>query len=112
MYQEASYIVGVETNSPLFDGMYISSGSPSVSFRTANYNGKRILLVGGSGHKVGVDSDLSNSYKNLEDIAKSLYADSKVIFKWNTSDCISLDKIPYIGEFSTTMPNFYVATRF
>ncbi len=112
MYQEASYILGVETNSPLFSGMYINTKSPTTSFRTANYNGKKILLIGGSNHKVGASMDLSNCYTNLENIAKTLYADAKVIFKWNTSDCVSLDKIPYIGEFSTTMPNFYVATRF
>jgi len=44
--------------------------------------------------------------------AKELYPDSKVLFKWNTRDCIGLDKIPYIGEFSTLMPNMYVGTGF
>lgn len=112
MYQEASYIIGIETNSPLFDGMYINTKSPTTSFRTADYNGKKILLIGGSEHKVGTKEDLSNCYTNLEKVAKSLYADSKVLFKWQTQDCVSLDKIPYIGEFSNMMPNFYVATRF
>lgn len=112
MYQEASYLIGVETNSPLFDGMYINTKSPITSLRTALYNGKRILLVGGSEHKVGADIDLSNCYTNLENTAKSLYADSKVLFKWQTEDCISLDKIPYIGEFSNIMPGMYVATGF
>lgn len=112
MYQEASYIIGIETNSPLFDGMYINTKSPTTSFRTADYNGKKILLVGGSEHKVGTKEDLSNCYTNLEKVAKALYADSKVLFKWQTQDCVSLDKIPYIGEFSTVMPNVFVATRF
>lgn len=112
MYQEASYIIGIETNSPLFDGMYINTKTPTTSFRTANYNGKKILLIGGSEHKVGAKEDLSNCYTNLEKVAKALYADSKVLFKWQTQDCVSLDKIPYIGEFSNIMPNFYVATRF
>lgn len=112
MYQEASYIIGIETNSPLFDGMYINTKSPTTSFRTANYNGKKILLLGGSEHKVGAKEDLSNCYTNLEKVAKALYADSKVLFKWQTQDCVSLDKIPYIGEFSTVMPNVFVATRF
>ncbi len=112
MYQEASYIIGVETNSPLFDGMYITTKSPIYSFRTAYYNDKKILLVGGSSHKVGDKLDLSNCYNDLENVAKSLYSDSKVVFRWNTEDCVSLDKIPYIGEFSNTMPNFYVATGF
>lgn len=112
MYQEASYLIGVETSSPLFDGMYINTKSPITSFRTASYNGKKILLVGGSEHKVGADIDLSNCYSNLENIAKDLYPDCKVLFKWHTQDCISLDKIPYIGEFSNLMPNVYVATGF
>lgn len=112
MYQEASYLIGVETNSPLFDGMYINTKSPISSFRTAFYNGKRIFLVGGSEHKVGADLDLSNSFSNLEDVAKSMYSDAKVLFKWSTADCISLDKIPYIGEFSDVWPNVFVATGF
>ncbi len=112
MYQEASYIIGVETNSPLFNGMYINTKSPTTSFRSADYDGKKILLISGSSHKVGTKEDLSNCYSNLEKVAKSLYADSKILFRWQTQDCISLDKIPYIGEFSTTMPNVFVATGF
>lgn len=112
MYQEASYIIGVETASPVFDGMYINTKSPIASFRTANYNGKKIVLIGGSEHKVGTSEDLSNCYTNLENFAKSIYPDAKVLFRWETQDCISLDKIPYIGEFSNMMPNMYVATGF
>lgn len=41
-----------------------------------------------------------------------MYPDCKVLFKWNTRDCISLDKIPYIGEFSNLMKNMYVGTGF
>jgi len=112
MYQEASYIIGIETNSPLFDGMYITTKEPTASFRTALYNGKRILLIGGSNHKVGATQDLSGCYHNLENVAKSLYPDCNVLFRWQTQDCISLDKIPYIGDFSTMMPNVFVATGF
>lgn len=112
MYQEASYIIGIETKLPLFDGMYINTKSPISSFRTAIYNDKRIVLIGGSEHKVGTPDDLSNCYTNLENFAKSLYPDAKVLFRWETQDCISLDKIPYIGEFSNMMPNMYVATGF
>lgn len=112
MYQETSYIIGVETNNELFKGMYISNETPSLSFRCANYDNKKLLLIGGSAHKVGAKVDLSNSYNSLEQIAKQLYPDSKVLYRWNTEDCISLDKIPYIGEFSELMPNMYVATGY
>lgn len=112
MYQTTSYLIAVDTNSELFEGMYINSENPTISFRTAKYQGKRLLIVGGMDHKTGAKIDLSNSYKNLEKVAKEMYPNSKVLFRWNTEDCIPLDKIPYIGEFSNLMPNMYVATGY
>ena len=112
MYQETSHIIGIETNEPLFNGMYINSESPTISYRTVNYNGKRLVLVGGFEHKTGSKIDLSNAYSFLEKNAKELYPDAKILYRWNTQDCVSLDKIPYIGEFSNLMPNMYVATGF
>jgi len=112
MYSETSYLIAVETNSDLFKGMYINTDEPTFSFKTALYNGKRILLVGGFNHKTGAKIDLSNSYNYLEQKARELYPDSKVLYKWNAHDSVSLDKIPYIGDFSTFYPNVYVATGF
>ena len=34
------------------------------------------------------------------------------MFRWDTRDCITLDKIPYIGNFSNTIDNLYVGTGF
>ena len=112
MYQVTSYLIAVETNEPLFEGMYINSEDPTISLRTAKYGDKRIILIGGMDHKTGAKIDLKDSYKRLEEVAKQLYPDSKVIYRWNTEDCISLDKIPYIGEFSNLWPNAYVATGY
>ena len=112
MYQERSYIIGVETNFTLFDGMYINSEQPTLSFRTAKYNGKELLLVGGSNHKVADNKNVENSYDFLEKSVKKIYPDANVLYRWSAQDCISLDKIPYVGEFSSTMPNMYVATGF
>lgn len=112
MYQETSYLIAVETNKELFEGMYINSETPSISLRTAIYNGKRVLIVGGMSHKTGAKIDLEKAYKNLEKVARDLYLDSKILFKWNTEDCVSLDKIPYIGEFSNLMPNVFVGTGY
>lgn len=112
MYQEASYLIGVETDAELFDGMYINTKAPIMSFRTVPYGNKRLLLIGGSGHKVGTKEDISNAYSDLEKLAKDLYPDANVVYRWQTQDCIPLDKIPYIGEFSTLMPHMYVATGF
>lgn len=112
MYQSTSYIIAIETKQKLPEGMIITSKEPIYSFRTAKYNGKDILLIGGSDHKTGDAIATNEKYNELENIAKKYYPDCKILFKWNTRDCISLDKIPYIGDFSTFMPNVYVGTGF
>ena len=112
MYQATSYLIAIETKSKLPQEMYINVKEPVYSFRTANYNGKEILLIGGAGHKTGEPIPEESYYEKLEKKAKEMYPDSRVLFKWNTRDCISLDKIPYIGEFSNLMKNMYVGTGF
>ena len=112
MYQSTSYVIAVDIGSKTFDGMYINSEQPTFSYRFINYNGNHLLLVGGADHKTGSKIDLSNAYNILEDEVKKYYLDCKVLYKWNTEDCITLDKIPYIGEFSHFMPNMYIGTGF
>ncbi len=112
MYQSTSYLIAVDTKKSLFNGMYISSSSPTLSFRTAIYNNKEVLLIGGMDHKTGHPSSYKDTYGKLEEVAKKYYPHSEVLFRWNTRDCISLDKIPYIGSFSTSMPNMFVGTGF
>ena len=115
MYQSTSYVIAVDIGDKTFDGMYISSKQPTFSYRFANYSGsggKRLLLVGGADHKTGSKIDLSNAYNILEDEVRKYYTNCKVLYKWNTEDCITLDKIPYIGEFSHFMPNMYIGTGF
>lgn len=112
MYQSTSYIIAIETDSKLPQGMYINEKEPIYSFRNAIYNGKQILLIAGSDHKTGEPIPDNSKYENLEKKAKELYPDCKVLFRWNTRDCIGLDKIPYIGEFSNLMKNMYIGTGF
>lgn len=116
MYQDKSYAIAVDTNDKnekLIDGMYIQSCNPVISFRTAKYNGKNLLIIAGSGHRTGqADGKIEDSFINLENYIKNYYPNAEVKFKWSTEDCITLDKIPYIGEFSNLLPNMYVATGF
>ena len=112
MYQSTSYLIAIETKSKLPKGMYINVKEPTYSFRTALYDGKEILLIGGVGNKTGEPITNEFHYNELKKKAKELYPDCRVLFKWDTRDCISLDKIPYIGEFSNLMKNIYVGTGF
>ena len=112
MYQSTSYVIGVDPKKTLSNGMYISATQPTYSFRTANYNGRKILLLGGESHKTGTESTYENTYGKLENYAKQLFPNCEILFRWDTRDCITLDKIPYIGKFSNTMENIYVGTGF
>ena len=112
MYQSSSYVIGVDTKTELFSGMYINIQSPIYSFRTAVDNGKKILLLGGLDHKTGENITYQDSYGKLEQKAKQWYPNLEVKYRWSTRDCITLDKIPYIGEFSNVLPNIFVGTGF
>ena len=119
MYQDKSYAIAVDVNDNdrekdgIIKGMYIQSCSPVISFRTAKYNGERLLIVAGSGHKTGESNgNIDDSFSDLENYIKEYYPKAEVKFRWSTEDCVTLDKIPYIGEFSNLLPNMYVATGF
>lgn len=112
MYQSSSYVIAFETNSQLFNGMYKNVESPSLSFRTINDNDRRLVILGGAEHKTGQDVNYQSTYGLLEQYAKTLYPDANILYKWSTRDCITLDKVAYIGEFSKVMTNVYIGTGF
>lgn len=110
MYQDRSYEIAIEPHCKITDGMYISAETPVASFRPINDN---LLIIGGQDHKTGDNAkDLDLCYKSLETYAKEIYPSMKVKYRWSTQDCVSLDKVAYIGKFSNTMPNLYIATGY
>lgn len=113
MYQELSYVIAIKpTENFNFNGMYINSETPTISIKTANYNGEDIIFVGGYNSKTGTNTDLSNKYNELKKKAHEIFGDFEVLYEWDTEDSISLDKIPYIGEFSSLTSNLFLATGY
>ena len=116
MYQDKSYAIAVDTKqdeNEIIDGMFIQSCDPVISFRTAKYKDKNLLIVAGSGHRTGqAEGKIEDSFVNLENYIKKYYPNAETKFKWSTEDCVTLDKVPYIGQFSNLLPNMYVATGF
>lgn len=104
LYQQRSYVLALE-NAPPLGGMYLEERENGLSFRS---HGGRLLL-GGGGHRTGF---LGGGWRELEDFAHTHYPDASVLCRWATQDCMSLDGIPYIGQYSARTPNLYVATGF
>ena len=116
IYQSSSYVIAISLEGTKwnkdFDGMYINIEKPIYSFRKVNFNGENLLLLGGGGHKTGEMQEKDIGYNSLIEAVKKWFPDCKIKYKWSANDCISLDKIPYIGEFSSLYPNIYIGTGF
>lgn len=104
MYQHRSYVLALE-NAAQVDGMYLEDIQNGKSFR--NYN--NLLLIGGGDHRTGKKG---GNWQELREFAKIHYPEAKEKFYWATQDCMTLDGIPYIGHYSNSTPNLYVATGF
>ena len=53
-----------------------------------------------------------SSYAELREAAKRLYPGSREIACWSAQDCVTADRIPFIGRYSAEKPNWYVASGF
>ena len=104
LYQDRSYVIAVK-NGPDVKGMYLEDQGNNLSFR--NY--KSYLLIGSGGHRTGKKSV---GYKASEDFCKKNFPEAQIEYRFATQDCMSLDGIPYIGEYSKGSENLYVATGF
>ena len=104
LYQHRSYVIALENAAPV-KGMYVDQDKKGLSFR--DYHGG--LLLGGGSHRTGKQG---GAWKELREFAQVHYPNGKEVCHWATQDCMSLDGVPYIGQYSKNTPNLYVATGF
>ena len=104
MHQERSYVLALKHASQV-NGIYMGAEKGDYSFR--NYG--EYLLLGGMGHRTGKNA---RSYEALQNAAKKWFPNSQEICHWSAQDCMTLDKIPYIGQYSRENPDWYIATGF
>lgn len=104
LYQQRSYVLALK-NAPLADGMYLDCTENGLSIRSAG----QLLLLGGGGHRTGKQG---LAWTLPESAAKVFYPAAQITARWATQDCMSLDGMPYIGRYSKSTPNLFVATGF
>lgn len=104
LYQHRSYVIALK-NAENVDGMYVDEADTGLSFRTCG----DLLLLGGGGHRTGKQG---GCWQELEDFAKKHYKNAEIVAKWATQDCVTLDGIPYIGQYAKSTPDVFTATGF
>ncbi len=104
MYQHRSYVIAYK-NAEKVNGMYVDEADKGFSFR--NY--QDLLLIGGGDHRTGKKG---GNWQEIAELASTCYPNALEHYRWATQDCMTLDEIPYIGPYSKSTKNLYVATGF
>ncbi len=104
LYQHRSYVLALE-NAQDVGGMYVDESKTGLSFR--NYG--KYLLLGGGGHRTGKKG---GNWSELRHYAKLYYPQSREYCHWAAQDCMSLDDVPYIGQYSSRTAQLFTATGF
>ena len=104
MYQQRSYGLALE-NAGSVDGMYLDAAENGSSLRMSG----DLLLLGGGGHRTGKQG---GGWAWLEEQAEKIFPKAKIVRRWAAQDCMTLDGIPYIGQYSKASEKLYVAAGF
>ncbi len=104
LYQHRSYVLALK-GAQNVNGMYVDESDKGLSFR----NHGKLLLLGGGGHRTGKKG---GCWQELADFANKYYKNAEIVGKWATQDYMTLDSVPYIGQYSKSTPDMFVATGF
>jgi len=104
LYQHRSY-VSAFSGAQQLSGMYVDEDLKGLSLRTY----RDLLLIGGGSHRTGKSG---GNWKELKSFAGQYYPKAKLRYEWATQDCMSLDGVPYIGNYSKKTSDLYVASGF
>jgi len=111
LHQERYYLSALEgcysKHKASLDGMYLDADPQGYSLR--NY--KDYVIFGAVNHRSG-EYKPKDAYQRIEDAARRYYPEAKIKYIWSNQDCMTPDSIPYIGRYSASTPNLYVATGF
>ena len=104
LYQHRSYVIALK-GAQNVSGMYVDESDTGLSFRSYG----DLLLLGGGGHRTGKKG---GCWQELESFAKKHYKNAEIVGKWATQDCMTLDDVPYIGQYAKSTSDVFVATGF
>jgi len=106
MHQERSYVIALDTPAEI-SGMHLGIDEDGLSFRRS----VKYLLIGGGNHRTG-ENEAGGKYEMLRQAAKKYFPEANDVAHWSAQDCMPIDGVPFIGKFSSSLENVYVATGF
>ncbi|MDM5206633.1 FAD-dependent oxidoreductase [Cytobacillus kochii] len=111
---ERSYVIAIESDDDFEGNMYYCANNPVRSIRatTSEETGKKLILIGGEGHKTGKGINTYQHYEALQAFSNEVFGEKPIAFRWSAQDLTSLDKIPYIGPITSDENNIFVATGY
>lgn len=112
IYSERSYAIAIKAQEKYPGGMYINAEDPPRSLRSINTPDGELIMVIGENHKTGQGNDMNQHYLELMKFAGDVFTVNDIPYRWSTQDCMTLDNVPYIGQFTSDTPNLYIATGF
>lgn len=104
MYQHRSYVLALR-NAPPVSAMLVDEADTGLSFRQTG----DVLLLGGGGHRTGKHG---GGWAELRDYVRCNMPQAQEVAHWAAQDCMTLDSVPYIGQYSRSTPGLYVTTGF
>lgn len=114
MWVKMSYALAVtlKDGADYPQSMYITTDEPMRTIRSAEYDGKQVMIFGGESHEYDEATyDETAHYTHLiEDVHKKFDVD-KVLFRWLAGDYMPYDRMPYIGALPGH-PNIYTITGY
>lgn len=105
MHQERSLTLAL-ANVPILEDMYYGIDKYDLSLRPY----KKYLLVGGENYRTG--AAVKEKYAALERKSRMWFPEGRVVARWSAQDCMPARDFPYIGRFSQSHLNWFIATGY
>lgn len=104
LYQKRSFVLALQ-NAPALNCTLVDMAEGGMYFRSY----QNLLLVGGGDHRTG---QKNGGFDAVRAFVRQYYPQAREAISWATQDCMSLDGVPYIGPYSPSLPNVFVASGF
>ena len=108
IYQSKSYAISFKSKLKL-KANYVSLDQPYYYIRTYDDS---TLIIGGSDHYTGINIDIDKCYEALINKIYELDKTAEIQYKWFTEDCMPIDSLPFVGNYSNRNPNIILVTGF